>query len=61
MTGAEAIAHHQHEHIDELERLAEIKLKQAMELQYEAIELQERANRLRMILSRDALEKGAGE
>lgn len=53
------IADFQREHAEELERVAEIKERQAIELAIEAGELRQRAGRLRMCLGYGALVKGA--
>ncbi len=56
------IADFQRENAEEMERIAEIKLNQAIELQCEAMELQQRAARLRLCLAYGVLTRaGEGE
>ncbi len=51
MTGVEALSHYQHLHVEELERDAELKERQSLELCIEAAELRARAARLRAAIA----------
>ncbi len=61
VTGAEAISHYRGEHIDELQTEIEQKLKKAIELQLQAMELEERIIELRAAMALGELIRSANQ